>query len=184
MQAAEERRETIEALQRENISLNAMAVRLNADKARQTAELILGQLFAWLKTNIGVEDAWRNFNDWTERARPHSLAGHRGPSDHRHNSYLLGVYDQLAEESNGEGGALPRFIGEKVHRDTPGKYGNSVDAIAKRIRRLLAERKARRAIDAQFRADLQELIDEWGRDTQKKSANKRRRNASTKSRDK
>jgi DNA invertase Pin-like site-specific DNA recombinase len=33
-QAAEERRETIEALQRENLSLNAMAARLNADSVR------------------------------------------------------------------------------------------------------------------------------------------------------
>lgn len=34
LQAAEERRETIEALQRESLSLNAMAARLNADSVR------------------------------------------------------------------------------------------------------------------------------------------------------
>ena len=98
-------------------------------KARHTTEIILSRLFAWLKANVGVEDAWRNFNGWTERARPKSLAGHRGPSDHRHDSYLLGVYDQLAEQAKGNTGPLPRYIAAKLYHDEQGKYGNSVDAI-------------------------------------------------------
>lgn len=157
---------------------------LREAKARQTAELILGQLFGWLKTNVGVEDAWHNFNTWTERARPKSLVGHRGPSEYQQQGYLLGVYDQLAEEANGKTGSLPRLIAEKLHAKKRGKYGNSVDAIAKKIRRLLEKREARRANDAEVRAGVQGLIHELGWDVPKGSRNERRRNTSTKSRDK
>lgn len=153
-------------------------------KARKTAELILGQLFAWLKANIGVEDAWRDFNSWTERSRPKSLSGHRGPSDYRQGTYLLGVYDRLAEQTNGETGLLPKWIAVVLHRTEPGKYGNSADAIARKIRRLLEEREARRAGEAELHAAQQELIDELGWSAPKSSMRKRGRNTSVKSRDK
>ena len=168
-----------------NVSMETAKTRLFREaKARQTAELILGQLFSWLKTNVGVEDAWRNFNSWTERARPQSLVGHRGPSHHQHQRYLLGVYDQLAEIANGKTGPLPRLIATNLHDKKPGEYGNSVDAIAKNIRRLLKEREARRANEAKVRAGVQGLIHELGWDVPKGSTNERRRNTSTKSRDK
>ena len=56
--------------------------------------------------------------------------------------------------------------------------------IAKKIRRLVREREAKRAIDAKVRADRQRVIRDLGWDLPMGSTKQRRRNTSTKSRDK
>ena len=122
--------------------------------SRRTAKLQLARLFLQWKTILGVEETWRIFNTFTEASRPKSLGSGRGVSDYRKDQRLLGFYDQHVERAPNATPSVPRLLAESLNKSQPGLYGNSADAIEKRVRRLLKVRqesvKAKRALEAKF----------------------------------
>jgi predicted RNA-binding Zn ribbon-like protein len=91
----------------------------------------LGQLFGDLKTRIGLSASQRLFDTFASTRVP-------SKSDDR-NKRLLDLFDLIAEQT-GEPTA-PRKIATFLDQSTPGKFGNSVAAIEKQIRRLVRARK-------------------------------------------
>jgi hypothetical protein len=120
--------------------------------ARRQAELVMAELFIKLKANLGEAEAREFFDRFSTPQRP----GHRGPSDHKLNDRLLDLYDLLLEKTD-DRPSLPRLIGQQLHCTSPGQFGNSPDAIEKRIRRLVKAREKKALAEVAMRDEIEKL---------------------------
>jgi hypothetical protein len=120
--------------------------------ARREAEMVLAELFSKLKRNLGEAEAREFFDRYSTPRRP----GRRGPSDYKLDARLLDLYDVLAETTDDKA-SIPRLIGQQLHHTSPRQFGNSPDAIEKRIRRLLKAREKKAAAEAATRKKIEQL---------------------------
>jgi hypothetical protein len=120
--------------------------------ARRKAELVLAELFIKLKRNLGEAEAREFFDRYSTPRR----LGHRGPSDHKLDARLLDLYDELAERG-GDKASLPRLIAQHFHCTSAGQFGNSAEAIEKKIRRLLKVREKKALVEAETHNEIEKL---------------------------
>jgi hypothetical protein len=119
--------------------------------ARRDGELVLRELFCKLKINLGEVEARRLFDRCSKLPRKRQ---HRGVSDPARDAKLLDMYD-LAAEATDNKASVPRLIAERLHGSDTGKFGNSVDAIEKHLRRLLKARAKECVKEAEAAAETE-----------------------------
>jgi hypothetical protein len=102
------------------------------------AEMVLAEIFINLRLSLGESSARKLFDPYKTLQLLRKRGSH-GERDSSKNEILLRLYDRLAENSPRICG-VPRMMAVALHRDQPGLYGNSAEAIEKQIRRLVKAR--------------------------------------------
>jgi hypothetical protein len=122
--------------------------------ARREGELVLRELFHNLKINLGEAEARRLFDHCS---KPQRRRQSRGVSDPVRDAKLLDMYD-LAAEATDNRASMPRRTAERLYGSGPGKFGSSVDAIEKHLRRLLKAREKERKKEAEAATENERLF--------------------------
>jgi hypothetical protein len=65
----------------------------------------------------------------------------KGPTNPERDQQLLSLYDWLKNNPDQSIKSVPQWIGQKVHKDFPHKYGATANAIAIKVRRLVKKRE-------------------------------------------
>jgi hypothetical protein len=110
----------------------ARARALRKAETRRLGEIILGKLFSRLKSNLGLIEAAKLFEQYSKLVRDRNKA----PRNPAHDDFLLQVVEGQGAMT-GDRESAPRLAAERLWAMDRSKYGNSVDAIEKHIRRLL-----------------------------------------------
>jgi hypothetical protein len=98
-------------------------------------EIILGALFKYFTKVMGQPKARELFAPFA----PKPARGRRVGLDR--DAYLLLIYDRVCKTTP-DLAAVPRIAAIGIDANAPGKYGLSIEAIEKHIRRLVKERAA------------------------------------------
>jgi hypothetical protein len=118
--------------------------------------LVLGDLFAALKSHLGVDATQRLFRACCKpRQRQY-----RGVSNPENDARLLEIYDLWVENENNTKSA-PRLIAERLHQSERRKYGATATAIEKHIRRLVSERAEEEADRAELQESMKNEAQKW-----------------------
>jgi hypothetical protein len=102
---------------------------------RRNGELALRELFVKLRFHLNEDEARRLFVRCSPRRKP--LHQGRGVSDPERDRRLLDLYDLVAETQPRK---AVRMVAEHFDNSEPGRFGNSVKAIERHIRRLVDSR--------------------------------------------
>jgi hypothetical protein len=137
--------------QRAGATESARARLLRQAFVRHQGEILAGRLFAFLQAHLGDSGARRLFARFSTRRTSRG----RGASNPMQDEELLDMYDAAAEETANQA-SVPAQLAARLDESEPGGYGNSAEAIAKRIRRLLKKRRQEAEIAGQMRAALSE----------------------------
>jgi hypothetical protein len=116
--------------------------REEAAKFREAAIARLSREFEIAVLIWGEEEARLRWKEAAKKQRGRRRGSTRPDQDKN----LLTFYDWLVAQPDRPVPikSLPRWIGEWVDKEIPGKYGASADAITMRLRRLLMQRDAER----------------------------------------
>lgn len=99
--------------------------------------------FAETVVMLGEAEARRT---WAQIPPVRRRGAPKGPRNPKKTEELLELYLAMLSEGGPEDhpGQWPRIISEYLHEIRPKIYGSSPDAIAKRLRRLIADKKSRK----------------------------------------
>jgi len=130
--------------------LSALGEALESPEARakrvRLAKREAFRSYRFVAEHLGEEEAAKLFANFGRRREGRQ----RGSTNPERDGELLARHAHLVEQatSEAERAAAPRKAAEAVYRDHGARFGNSADALEKRLRRLLGQGPRERATDA------------------------------------
>jgi hypothetical protein len=113
---------------------------LNPDESATDIILDIAQTsFVMLETLLGAVEARNVWRSVPKQARAPRKPGPKGPRSPDRDRELLAVYEVILPALRGKR-VIPR-VAEALYRLEPQRFGNSVGAIERHLRRLLADRR-------------------------------------------